>query len=122
MTTGPAPPPAGTVICADADLPASGAGVFQGMAGTAEFDVIVVRQAFGLRGYVNCCPHQGLPLDVTPGRVMTADRTHLLCGNHGAQFRLDDGVCVRGPCRDRRLSPVPLALADGRVVVAGDDR
>ena len=37
---------------------------------------------------------------------------------HGALFRLEDGVCVAGPCAGERLKPWPVAVIDGVVTTA----
>ena len=42
----------------------------------------------------------------------------LFCTGHGALFRPADGVCVAGPCEGEGLSPWPVEVRDGAVVVA----
>jgi nitrite reductase/ring-hydroxylating ferredoxin subunit len=46
------------------------------------------------------------------------DRSLLECGFHDARFRLDDGLCVAGPCLGHALTRFPVALADGEVRAA----
>jgi nitrite reductase/ring-hydroxylating ferredoxin subunit len=70
--------------------------------------VFVVRGDGGLRGYLNRCPHRGLPLNWLPDRFLDADGIHIQCANHGALFNIDDGYCVAGPCAGGRLTPVRL--------------
>src|SRR5262249_44456182 len=68
-------------------------------------------------GYRNICPHIGTPLDLIPGEFLTWDKAQILCRTHGARFRIDDGLCVSGPCRGRRLAALTLRVADGRVAM-----
>lgn len=84
--------------------------------GTEQVAVFVIRTGGTLRAYVNSCPHVGSPLDFVADRFFTRDGAHLLCGTHGAMFRPEDGVCVRGPCEGRRLTAVAIAVEDGEIV------
>ncbi len=67
--------------------------------------------------YVNACPHIGVSLDWTPGEVLTRDRSQIVCATHGALFTIETGECVDGPCKGDRLERVPVAIADGWVLV-----
>jgi nitrite reductase/ring-hydroxylating ferredoxin subunit len=58
-----------------------------------------------LQAWRNVCPHQGRRLDYAPGKFLI-DKGRLVCASHGATFRLDDGLCVGGPCRGEHLSKV----------------
>jgi nitrite reductase/ring-hydroxylating ferredoxin subunit len=104
-----------TGLCRLADLPD---GVAVGLAG----GFIAIRLADCVMIYVNACPHLGVPLDWLPGRFMSADGRHIVCATHGAAFRPADGVCLRGPCRGERLTPVPCEVRDGEVRVKQRDR
>ncbi len=79
--------------------------------------LFVVRDASGVRAYDNVCPHTGGPLDWAQDRFLTLDKTLIQCATHGALFRIDDGLCVWGPCRGARLAPVKVAVAGGAVVL-----
>ena len=62
-------------------------------------EVMVIRQGSRAFAYVNLCPHWDAPLDMKPGQFLDRDRQHILCANHGAVFRIQDGFCLAGPCR-----------------------
>jgi nitrite reductase/ring-hydroxylating ferredoxin subunit len=83
----------------------------------APLDVVVVRQGTRVFGYVNSCPHARSPLDWTPDRFMSLDGRHIQCATHGALFQVEDGLCVLGPCVGRSLTPVPIKVEGGRVIV-----
>lgn len=82
--------------------------------------ILVFRRGEQVYGYRNACPHIGVPLEMDPDRFMNREGTHLQCSTHGALFRVDDGMCVEGPCVGRPLRPVPLVVdGEGRVMPAG---
>ena len=81
-------------------------------------DIFVVRQGCRVHGYVNSCPHQGTPLDWVPDQFINKQNGRIMCATHGAQFEIDGGNCVRGPCEGQRLRGVPVLLdKDGRIVL-----
>ena len=72
-------------------------------------------------GYVNSCPHVGLPLDPAPNRFLDAKKAHIVCSAHGARFRIEDGECFSGPCYGESLEAVPVRIDDeGRVIVPAE--
>jgi nitrite reductase/ring-hydroxylating ferredoxin subunit len=79
--------------------------------------LFAVRQGDAVHVYVNSCPHIGTPLDWVPGRFLSADGRHIICATHGAEFRITDGVCLRGPCRGDVLETVLIQINDGVVTV-----
>lgn len=95
-----------------AEIPDGGARLLAGT-DSADPGTIVTRSGTRVAAFRNDCPHAHLPLDLIPGRVMARDGRHLLCANHGALFRTSDGMCVRGPCRGRRLTRVGVAVTNG---------
>ena len=72
-----------------------------------------MRRGLRVYGYRNECPHVGTPLDWIPHEFMDRERRHLVCSTHGAIFRVEDGLCLAGPCQGDALEPVPVAVRDG---------
>ena len=81
--------------------------------GEALFAGFVVRQEGEVRGWIDRCPHAGMPLALMPDRYLTREGDLILCASHGALFRPLDGVCVAGPCAGRALRPWPVRI-EGR--------
>ncbi len=79
-----------------------------------------VRRGAQVFVYVNACPHVGLPLDWQPDRFLTTDASRIVCAVHGAEFAIDTGRCLRGPCAGDWLQAVPVTIEDGAVLVAAD--
>ena len=63
----------------------------------------LLRHQAGLFAYVNRCPHWGIDLDLGDGRFYAEDVDRIYCKNHGALFRVTDGMCDHGPCMGRAL-------------------
>ena len=115
MTT-PAPANPGTVtLCRLDDIPDPGARGFELIGTHGAMDVVVVRSGRTVHGYVNSCPHQGTPLETFPDRFLSQDGAELICSTHGARFRIEDGLCTRGPCKGKRLRPAAVARVGEQV-------
>lgn len=84
--------------------------------GDAYFHGFLVRVGNEVHGYVDRCPHAGLPLAQKLDGYLTPDGSLIACSWHGALFRPGDGVCVGGPCAGARLTSWPVKVEDGVVV------
>lgn len=85
----------------------------------ARFHGFVVRKGEAVYGYVDRCPHAGLPLARELDAYLTEKRDYIACDWHGALFRLEDGACVGGPCpQGARLTPWPVRVEAGWIVTA----
>ena len=85
--------------------------------------VIVLRKGGRLHGWLDSCPHYagGTPMAWKTDRYLNGEGTHLACHSHGAQFDMETGDCVVGPCLGQRLTRVRLETgADGMVRLAED--
>lgn len=83
-------------------------------------DIFIVRRDAAVHAYLNHCPHTGSPLDWQPDQFLNLDRTLIQCATHLALFRIEDGHCVAGPCAGQALTPVPVELVGGWVVVEAE--
>jgi len=101
-------------ICALADLEATGAKEFE-YGNPRQFWGFVIRVGDSVRGYINACPHVGLPLNLSGDNFFDTDGKLLLCQMHGALFQPEDGFCVSGPCEGEHLQPLKLEVRDRAV-------
>jgi nitrite reductase/ring-hydroxylating ferredoxin subunit len=86
--------------------------------GEARFHGFVVRKGEAVFGYVDRCPHAGLPLAQQLDQYLTPDGGLIACSWHGAVFTVEAGICVGGPCMGAKLSPWPVVVSEGRIVTA----
>ncbi|MBI0475340.1 Rieske (2Fe-2S) protein [Sphingomonas sp. MA1305] len=82
------------------------------------FHGFVVRRGDSAVGYVDRCPHAGVPLAQRLDDYLTPSGTMIACSWHGALFRIDDGRCVGGPCVGQSLTGWPVTIIDGTIVTA----
>lgn len=118
MRESPAQPLSGVVLCALDDLADPGAKSFVFREGDRLFMGFVVRRGGQAFGYIDRCPHAGLPLATFGDRFLTREGDLILCSSHGALFKLDTGLCIGGPCAGRSLWPWPVTVEAGMIVVA----
>jgi nitrite reductase/ring-hydroxylating ferredoxin subunit len=107
-----------TAICRVEDIPDRTGRGFTVTLDGEQRAILIVRTGRTVRAYVNECPHLGLNLDWEPDHFIDFEKRHILCGKHGALFRIDDGACVYGPCLGQSLEPVPLTVTDGAISLA----
>ena len=77
------------------------------------FHGFVVRRDRTVHGYVDRCPHFGVPLARILDDYLTPDDSLIACSWHGALFTIKDGICVGGPCIGQRLAGWPVRIEDG---------
>lgn len=80
---------------------------------------LVLRDESGtIVAYRNLCRHLPVPLDGGTGELLSDDRAHLICGTHGATYRLLDGYCVDGPCEGLSLERLYVREEAGDLYVS----
>lgn len=105
------------VLCAFDDLADPGAKGFKVESGL----IIAVRWGERVFGWINSCPHVGVPLNLEPDQFFDFTGHYLLCSYHGAIFVPTTGQCIRGPCKGQSLRPFALAIRNGNVVAESPD-
>lgn len=108
----------GRPLCRVSDFPDAGARGIETLTERCEHGIFIVKRGAGFYAYLNRCPHARLPLNWTPDVFMDADGCYIQCANHGALFRVEDGVCVAGPCAGERLTPVAVERLGDEVRLA----
>jgi nitrite reductase/ring-hydroxylating ferredoxin subunit len=70
------------------------------------------------RAYANACRHHAIPLDIAVDSPMADDGVHLLCHQHGARYRPNDGYCVGGPCTGASLVAIAIEENEGALTLS----
>ncbi|WP_269713317.1 Rieske (2Fe-2S) protein [Caulobacter sp. NIBR2454] len=81
--------------------------------GDGRFHGFLVRRGGAVFGYVDRCPHAGLPLAQKLDDYLTPQGDLIACSWHGALFDIDSGACIGGPCVGQKLTPWPVEVEDG---------
>ncbi len=106
------------VLCRLEDIPDGGAKGFPGPPGSLA-GLFAVRRGARVFVYENVCPHIGTSLNLQPDKFLGTDGTLVICVTHGATFRVEDGVCVSGPCQGDRLTGVAARVDEGGMIWLG---
>src|SRR5262245_45569222 len=82
--------------------------------------VFAIRRGEKAFVYVNECPHAGAELEFAQDRFLSADGERIICFAHNAQFAVETGTCVAGPCAGQVLQAVPVDIVNGEVMIPAD--
>lgn len=88
----------------------------------SDFTLCLIRWKTAVYAYRNSCPHTGAPLNWTKDKFLSLDGAMIQCGLHGALFRIEDGLCTWGPCLNKRLLPIPVAVRNGNIVLVDENK
>ncbi len=102
-------------ICTIDDIPANRARGFTIELNDETFDFFIVRKDDSIYGYINSCPHTGVNLEWMPDKFLDLSGSVIQCSTHGAQFRIENGFCIYGPCLGRYLERVELEVRDNNI-------
>lgn len=81
--------------------------------------ILVVRRNGSLYAYRDACPHYGdTPMAWRKDAYLDRAGTHIVCSAHGAQFAIETGVCLLGPCLGQALIRVPLVTSASNDIYA----
>lgn len=97
-----------------AELPDGSARGYVADLGRINRKLIALRRGEAVVGFIDACPHMGVPLAWPQQDYLTPDGRHLRCASHGALFDLE-GRCVLGPCKGERLRRQRLEIVDGAI-------
>jgi nitrite reductase/ring-hydroxylating ferredoxin subunit len=107
-------------LCGVDDIPVGASRGFSITTPAGPEDIFLVRTATAVVGYLNHCPHTGGPLDWVPDQFLNPEGDLVQCATHHALFRIEDGLCIQGPCAGRSLTPVTLEVTGNRIWAVPD--
>ena len=105
--------PAGVTLGALDDISDGKARNYVLKIGEAYFHGFIVREGERVYGYVDRCPHAGMPLAEELDEYLTPQGDLIACSWHGALFRISDGYCLGGPCAGQSLTAWPVTNDNG---------
>ena len=111
-------PASGFEICALEDIPDGRGRVFSFPTTSLDFSLLVLRTGNCCYGYINRCPHFGMPLATCDSQLICESGRWVKCNVHYARFRWQDGICDEGECVGESLQKVPLEVKNCKILVA----
>ncbi len=106
-------------LCRLDDIPDGRARNFVIALRAGRFHGFVVRRGNGVFGYVDRCPHMGLPLAQVLDDYLAPSGGAIACSWHGALFAIENGRCLGGPCAGAGLLGWPVDVVEGAVMTVG---
>ena len=85
-----------------------------------EESIFLVEKNGEIKAWLDHCPHRGTPLSWMPDNYLDSEGEHLICATHGALFRVDDGICIAGPCINQALEPCNIEIIDDEIFLQLD--
>jgi len=107
-------------ICSLTDLPEGSSRGFSIQSGPVCDEIFLVHKNGCISAYLNSCPHTGGPLDWVPDQFLNLDGDLIQCATHDALFRIEDGVCVVGPCTGRSLTRLRVEIQNEQILLLTD--
>jgi nitrite reductase/ring-hydroxylating ferredoxin subunit len=107
-------------LCALGDVPNPGCLEVSWGDGRWPLALFLVRRGDCVYGYLNRCPHAGHELNLRANEFLTRDGELILCRSHGAQFRIEDGYCVTGPCPGGMLESFDPVIREDQVFTTAE--
>lgn len=84
--------------------------------------MFIVRRGDRLYAYRDRCPHQGTRMAWRRDGYLNGARNRIVCYGHGAEFDIESGRCVYGPCPGQALESVNLRVSEsGDIYLLGAD-
>ncbi len=102
-------------LCDFDEVPDPGSRDFTIETKTHPVDIFIVRKGRQIYGYLNSCPHRHVNLNWKPNEFHDHSGEYLQCTFHGATFRIEDGLCVHGPCVNQRLRALKIQNDNGKL-------
>ena len=79
--------------------------------------IFIVRKNDQVFAYENSCPHAQAPLEWNPDEFLDNRKEIILCAMHGAEFSIEEGECLGGPCNGVGLTPIELLIKENDIYV-----
>ncbi|GKT11088.1 MAG: ketohexokinase [Thiomicrorhabdus sp.] len=74
--------------------------------------VVLIKYENSVKAYENNCPHQNVPLNEAYKIDVNPFEKTIKCSVHDAFFKIEDGLCVDGPCWNESLATVDIEIDD----------
>ncbi len=83
-------------------------------------EAFIVHSGGKLLAYKNACPHWEVELNWKADDFLNFESDHIICAVHGALFKIEDGLCIHGPCLGQKLEALPIQLYQEKIFLGPD--
>ena len=97
-------------LCKTTDLDTLGSIGLEVKVNRKNQDIFIIKKETEFFAYKNQCPHRLTQLEWNPNDFLTEDKQRIICAMHAAEFNLDDGLCISGPCVGESLKKVDIVV------------
>jgi len=73
--------------------------------------LFIVRRGNTVHAYRDTCPHQGARMAWRRNAYLNRAGDRIVCHAHGAQFDLESGECLLGPCLGKFLTAMAITVS-----------
>ena len=74
--------------------------------------VVLIKFEDTVKAYENNCPHQNVPLNEAYKIDVNPFEKTIKCSVHDAFFKIEDGLCIDGPCWNESLATVDINIEE----------
>jgi len=81
--------------------------------------IVIVSKNKRVYAYENKCPHGWVSLESASTEINSGCKQYIQCSSHFAQFRMEDGLCVYGPCQGQSLIKLDIQVKMNDIYYTG---
>lgn len=82
-----------------------------------ERNIFAIKKNDIIFAYENKCPHLNIELEWLEDQFLDSEKNFIICSTHGALFKIEDGLCISGPCEGQTLTPIEIKVDSGKVYI-----
>ncbi len=72
--------------------------------------IVLIKDGNTVKAYHNNCPHQNVPLNEAYKIDVNPFEKTIKCSVHDAFFKIENGECIAGPCRNESLTRISIRM------------
>lgn len=78
-------------------------------------ELFLVKKNTLIYAYYNQCPHTGANLNWNENQFLDISSQYIQCSLHFAQFKIETGECIYGPCNTQFLKAAHIDIKKGDI-------
>ena len=103
------------LVCSLDDLKESGCYSGENIVNNSPQQYFLIYHENNVYSYINRCPHTSANLDWLLNQFFDSRNEFIQCATHGALFRIEDGLCLKGPCSGDQLQTIENELIKNNI-------